>query len=76
MQCESLTVQCYAVFKLTISSVISKLGNLIESYVSRSIENSLCLIGFISSSSLPVVFHLACSRYIFSSFFSPLLGVW
>lgn len=47
MQCESLTVQCYTVFKLTISSVISKLGNLMQSYVSRSIENSLCLIGLL-----------------------------
>lgn len=67
MQDESLTVQCYLAFKLINFSILSKLGNLIQR--NRTIETSFCRFGFISSFSLPAVFHLACSRYIFALYF-------
>lgn len=67
MQDESLKVHCYLAFKLINFFIISKLGNLMQK--NRTIEASLCLFGFISSFSPPVVFHLACFRYIFYLFF-------
>lgn len=35
----------------------------------RTAETSFCQFGFICSFSLPVVLHLACSRYLFAIFF-------
>lgn len=60
---KSLTVQCYLALKLIIFSIINKLEILMQR--NRTIETSLSLFGYISSFSLPVVFHPACSRYIF-----------
>lgn len=68
MQDESLTVKCYLAFKLINFSIISKLGNLMQR--NRTTETSCCQFGFISSLSLPVVFYLTFSRYIFTFFFS------
>lgn len=51
---------------------MGKLGNLMQR--NRTVETSLCLFGFISSFSLPVVFQLASSRYIFLIFF--LFVIW
>lgn len=67
MEDDSLTVQCYLALKLIIFSIISKLEILMKR--NRTIGTSLCLFGYISSFSLPVVFHPACSRYIFIFFY-------
>lgn len=68
MQDESLKVHCYLAFKLINFFIISKLGNLMQR--NRTIEASLCLFGFISSFSPPVVSPglLQVRFYLFSFF--------